>query len=199
MSVEVVTSTSVEGLSAETSPMVSLNGFSPQRTTPDRVRQAISNAQRKRHKENPEIRAQVAAKLKVWGCTQVCQPDLIWRQLDASRAQQRLPRTMHNSTTQGRPPWNKGRTMSEETRQKISVAKRNRTVSKDVRRKMSASHKGKTHTAATSALLSEKLSGRPKSTAHRMAIAAAQRRRHAAARVLKAVEDVHRHAQAEGS
>ncbi len=88
--------------------------------------------------------------------------------------------------------------MSEETRKKMSLAKLNRSVSKDVRKKMSAAHKGKTHTAQTSALLSEKLSGRPKSAEHRMAIAAAQRRRHAAARVLKAVEDVHRHAQAEG-
>ncbi len=64
--VEVVTGTSTsEGLT-EASPMVSLNGFSAQqRSTPDRVRQAISNAQRKRYKDNPELRAQVSAKLKV--------------------------------------------------------------------------------------------------------------------------------------
>ncbi len=45
----------------------------------------------------------------------------------------------------------------------------------------------------TTAKLSARLSGQPKSTAHRAAIAAAMRRRHAAARVLRAVEDVHRH------
>lgn len=33
---------------------------------PERVRQAISAAQRKRWKDNPELRAQVSAKLKVW-------------------------------------------------------------------------------------------------------------------------------------
>ena len=88
--------------------------------------------------------------------------------------------------------------MSDETRAKMSQAKTNRTVPKDVRRKMSASHQGKKHSAETASLLSSKLRGRAKSPAHRMAIAAAQRKRHAAARVLKAVEDVHRQSQAEG-
>ena len=44
----------------------------------------------------------------------------------------------------------------------------------------------------TMALISEQQWGRPKSEEHRQKIAAAQARRHAAQRVLKAVEDVHR-------
>ena len=42
----------------------------------------------------------------------------------------------------------------------------------------------------TLALLSAKLTGRPKGDDHRVAIAAAQRRRHAACRVLHAIEEV---------
>lgn len=81
----------------------------------------------------------------------------------------------------------------------MSQAKTNRTLPKDVRRKMSASHKGKKHSPETASLLSTKLRGRAKSPAHRLAIAAAQRKRHAAARVLQAVENVHRQSQAEGT
>lgn len=45
---------------------ISLTAFAPKHTMPERVRQAISAAQRKRWKDNPELRAQVSAKLKVW-------------------------------------------------------------------------------------------------------------------------------------
>lgn len=98
----------------------------------------------------------------------------------------------------GKVPWNKGRTLSAETRQKMREAKLNRTVGKAVRRKMSKSHAGKTHTQATVAVLSNKLTGKPKSLEHRLSIAASQRRRYAAGRVLHAVEAVHRESVTEG-
>lgn len=98
----------------------------------------------------------------------------------------------------GIEPWNKGRTLSEETRRKMSEAKRNRTATKATRRRMSESHKGKTHTQETARQLSLQLTGQPKSSKHREQIAVGQRRRHAAARVLRAVEAVYE-AQGVGS
>lgn len=62
------------------------------------------------------------------------------------------------------------------------------------RRKLSAAKASRPqgHTPETCAILSANMRGRAKSPAHRAAIAAGQRRRHAAARVLAAVEGVHR-------
>ncbi|KAK9819607.1 hypothetical protein WJX72_000222 [[Myrmecia] bisecta] len=97
----------------------------------------------------------------------------------------------------GKVPWNKGRKLSEETRQKMREAKLNSTHSRRVRNKMSRAHTGKQHTPETAALLSDRLSGVPKSDAHKEKIAAAQRRRHAAARILRAVEAVHMESSAE--
>ena len=50
---------------ADTEPAISLSAFTPKHTVPERVRQAISTTQRKRWKDNAELRAQVSAKLKV--------------------------------------------------------------------------------------------------------------------------------------
>jgi hypothetical protein len=95
------------------------------------------------------------------------------------------------SSLQGREAWNKGKAPSVETRQKMSEAKMNHTVSKETRRKMSESHKGKTLDPKSAALVSEKLKGVPKSEEHKENIAAAMRKRHAAIRVLSAVESVY--------
>jgi NUMOD3 motif len=94
--------------------------------------------------------------------------------------------------SQGKEPWNKGLKLSNETRMKMSAAKLGRRQPKATRTKMSRSHVGLGHTPETAALLSAALAGRPKTQEHRDSIAASQRRRHAAARVLQAVEDVHR-------
>lgn len=91
----------------------------------------------------------------------------------------------------GKTPWNKGLKMSEETRAKMSAARLNSTHMPATLKKMSQSHTGKRHTPATLKALSAKLSGRAKPEEHRQAIAAAQRRRHAATRVLRAIEEVH--------
>ncbi|KAK9846760.1 hypothetical protein WJX84_009414 [Apatococcus fuscideae] len=100
----------------------------------------------------------------------------------------------------GREPWNKGKVMSPETRAKMSRSHKGLKHSPAVKRKMGKAHTGLLHSAETMALISEQQWGRPKSEEHRQKIAAAQARRHAAQRVLKAVEDVHRSASgAEGS
>jgi hypothetical protein len=96
-----------------------------------------------------------------------------------------------SSSLQGREAWNKGKSPSEETRKKMSQAKLNHPVSKDTRRKMSESHKGKTLDPSSAALVSEKLKGVPKTEEHKSKIAAAMRKRHAAIRVLNAVESVY--------
>lgn len=96
-----------------------------------------------------------------------------------------------SSSLQGREAWNKGKSLSDETRRKMSEAKLNHVVSKDTRRKMSESHKGKTLDPKSAALVSEKLKGVPKSEEHKSKIAAAMRKRHAAIRVLNAVESVY--------
>lgn len=91
----------------------------------------------------------------------------------------------------GKIPWNKGRTMSPETREKMRQAKLNSQISRSTRKKMSAARQGRPISAATAAIVSAKLTGRPKTEEHRQNIAAGQRRRHAAIRVLKAVESVY--------
>lgn len=96
-----------------------------------------------------------------------------------------------SSALQGREAWNKGKSLSEETKKKMREAKLNHVVSKDTRRKMSESHKGKTLDPSSAALVSEKLKGVPKSEEHKSKIAAAMRKRHAAIRVLNAVESVY--------
>ncbi len=91
----------------------------------------------------------------------------------------------------GREAWNKGVSPSDATRKKMSEAKMNHNVSRETRRKMSDSHKGKTVAESTCRKVSEKLQGVPKSREHREKIAASMRRRHAAIRVLNAVESVY--------
>ena len=96
-----------------------------------------------------------------------------------------------STSLQGREAWNKGKTLSPETRQKMSEAKMNHPVSKETRRKMSEARKGKPLDPKAAAIVSEKLKGVPKSEEHRENIAAAMRKRHAAIRVLNAVESVY--------
>ncbi|CAL8461828.1 g1359 [Coccomyxa elongata] len=91
----------------------------------------------------------------------------------------------------GRVAWNKGKKLSLETRQKMSLAKQGRHIPRSVRRQISKSHQGLTHTPETAKLISEQLSGVPKSPEHREAISIAQRRRHTVTGILRAVESVH--------
>ncbi|XP_075263778.1 uncharacterized protein LOC142355534 [Convolutriloba macropyga] len=77
----------------------------------------------------------------------------------------------------------------------MAKAKRGKTLKKSTKAKMSATHSRRGdlhHTPETRALLSAKLKGRRPTAAHRAAISSGLRRRHAAVRVLAAVEDVHR-------
>ena len=100
-------------------------------------------------------------------------------------------RSAVEDSLRGREAWNKGISPSDATRKKMSEAKLNHNVSKETRRKMSESHKGKTVAESTCRKVSEKLQGVPKSQEHREKIAASMRKRHAAIRVLNAVESVY--------
>jgi len=100
-------------------------------------------------------------------------------------------RSSVESSLRGKEAWNKGMSPSEATRKKMSEAKMNHSVSRETRRKMSESHKGKTLDDAACRKVSEKLQGVPKTQEHRAKIAAAMRKRHAAIRVLNAVESVY--------
>jgi len=99
----------------------------------------------------------------------------------------------------GKVAWNKGRPPSEETKEKMRLAKLNRHHSRATRQKMSLAREGKTLSPAAAALVSSKLTGKPKSEEHKAAIAAAQRRRYAAVRALKAVEAVYESSSTDGS
>ncbi|BDA41451.1 hypothetical protein COCOBI_02-2310 [Coccomyxa sp. Obi] len=124
-------------------------------TIPESTKLKISQAQKRRWRNSPHLRASVCAKLK------------------------------------GRVAWNKGKKLSLETRQKMSLAKQGRHIPRSVRRQISKSHQGLAHTPETAKLISEQLSGVPKSPEHREAISAAQRRRHTVTGILRAVESVH--------
>lgn len=94
----------------------------------------------------------------------------------------------------GKPAWNKGATLSEETREKMRLAKLNHPVSRATKQKMSEARLGKSLSPEAAAAVSARLTGQPKSEEHKLRIAAAMRRRHAAARVLTAVEAVYQKA-----
>lgn len=103
------------------------------------------------------------------------------------------------ASMKGKPAWNKGRTVSEETREKMRMAKLNRPLSRATRQKMSAARMGKSLSPEAAATVSAKLTGVPKTAEHKAAIAATQRRRHAAVRVLRAVEAVYEASPDNGS
>lgn len=104
-----------------------------------------------------------------------------------------------SSSLRGRQAWNKGKTMSEETKEKMRLAKLNHSVSKETRKKMSQARRGKSLEPKAAALVSEKLKGVPKSKEHKENIAAAMRKRHAAIRVLNAVELVYESSSSDSS
>lgn len=92
---------------------------------------------------------------------------------------------------QGAVAWNKGVPLSDEVRWRIAEAHIGKRHSKAVRQRMSQAAKGREVRPETAALLSERLTGLQKDPQHKARIAATQRRRHAAARVLQAVEAVY--------
>lgn len=98
-------------------------------------------------------------------------------------------------------PWNKGASMSPDTCRKMSIAKIGTKHSEATRRKMSMSQSARPlprHSEETMTRISESLRGKPKTVSHRRAIASAVRKRRAAARVLAAVEQVHRELSSAG-
>jgi hypothetical protein len=101
-------------------------------------------------------------------------------------------RAQMSSCLKGKTAWNKGRRMSDETREKMRQAKLNHQVSRETRQKMSLARRGKSLSPEAAARVSARLAGKSKSDEHKAAIAATQRRRHAAIRVLHAVEDVYK-------
>lgn len=103
-----------------------------------------------------------------------------------------------SSSLKGKPAWNKGRRMSDETREKMRQAKLNHPVSRETRQKMSLARRGKSLSPEAAERVSAQLTGKPKSDEHKAAIAATQRRRHAAIRVLHAVENVYKGSETSG-
>ncbi|DBA82176.1 TPA: hypothetical protein ACH3X1_007163 [Trebouxia sp. C0004] len=106
--------------------------------------------------------------------------------------QQPALRGLVSSKLKGLEPWNKGQRLDQGTCEKMSSAKQGHTVPRSVCAKMSRSHTGLRSSQASRAAMSQAASGIPKSAEHKAKIAAAQRRRHAAARALTAVEAFHR-------
>lgn len=104
-----------------------------------------------------------------------------------------------SSSLRGREAWNKGKRMSEETKEKMRLAKLNHSVSKETRKKMSKARRGRSLEPKAAALVSEKLKGVPKTKEHKENIAAAMRKRHAAIRVLSAVELVYESSSSDSS
>ncbi|KAL3157116.1 hypothetical protein ABBQ38_001361 [Trebouxia sp. C0009 RCD-2024] len=111
-----------------------------------------------------------------------------WRKNPALRA-------AVSSKLKGKEPWNKGQSMSGETCLRMSEARQGHAVPRRVRVKMSASHTGLTPSKAARAAMSQGSMGVPKAPEHKSKIAAGQRRRHSAVRVLTAVEAFHRGSQ----
>lgn len=106
--------------------------------------------------------------------------------------QQPALRGLVSSKLKGKEPWNKGQQLHQQTCEKMSAAKQGHTVPRSVCAKMSRSHAGLRPSQASRAAMSQAATGVPKTAEHKAKIAAAQRRRHAAARALTAVEAFHR-------
>ena len=92
---------------------------------------------------------------------------------------------------QGASAWNRGVPASDDARRRMSEAHTGLRHSKETRRSISKAQQGHQVRPETAALLSARLAGLAKPAEHRARIAATQRRRHAAARVLQAVEAVY--------
>lgn len=126
-------------------------------------------------------------------------PDSVKMKLSASMKERWKDPEYRESVSaamQGKPAWNKGKHLSMETREKMRQAKLNHTVSKETRQKMSEARKGKSLDPEAASLVSQKLKGVPKSEEHKENIASAMRKRHAAIRVLTAVESVYENTEA---
>lgn len=106
--------------------------------------------------------------------------------------QQPALRGLVSSKLKGKEPWNKGQKLDQGICKKMSAAKQGHTVPRSVCAKMSRSHAGLRPSQASRAAMSQAASGVPKTAEHKAKIASAQRRRHAAARALTAVEAFHR-------
>lgn len=92
---------------------------------------------------------------------------------------------------QGRSTWNAGRPHDEGTRAKMAEAKLGKPKPLATRKRMAAAALGHPVSAEVRAEVGERFRGQPKSAEHRSKLAAVARRRHAATRVLRAVEAVY--------
>lgn len=97
---------------------------------------------------------------------------------------------------QDREIWNTGRPHDADTRLKMSEAKQGKPLPIATRRRMSSAAMGHTVSPETRAAVGDAHRGQPKSPEHRSKLAATARRRHAATRVLHAVEAVYSAASA---
>ncbi|PSC71257.1 spore coat isoform A [Micractinium conductrix] len=91
----------------------------------------------------------------------------------------------------GRQPWNAGRPHDEETRAKMAEAKAGKPKTLATRKRMSAAAAGHPVSPEMRQEVGDRFRGQPKTAEHRSKIAATARRRHAATRVLRAVEAVY--------
>lgn len=95
------------------------------------------------------------------------------------------------AAARGRAPWNKGATLPPATRTAMSAAKLGRETTPATRARMAAAASGRVAPPAARAALSAARRGVPLAPKHRAAIGAAARRRHAAERVLAALQDAY--------
>eukprot|EP00887_Chlorella_sp_A99_P006122 scaffold22.g6122.t1 len=113
-----------------------------------------------------------------------------WRDADVRRRR--------TEAMKGLPSWNTGLALPEDVRARMAAAHLGKRHTKAARQRISKALSGLERGPEFGAVMSARLAGQPKAPEHRARIAAAQRRRHAAARVLQAVEAVYQRAGEEG-
>lgn len=91
----------------------------------------------------------------------------------------------------GKEAWNKGRGHDADTLLKMSEAKLGKRQPVATRKLIAAAAKGRKYSEEARAEVGDRFRGKPKSPEHRSKLAAVARRRHAATRVLRAVEAVY--------
>lgn len=107
-----------------------------------------------------------------------------------------LPPSPWRPAVQGKQAWNAGQAHDADTVRKMSEAKLGRRQPLATRKRMSQAAMGRSMGEDARAAVGDRFRGQPKSPEHRSKLAAMARRRHAATRVLRAVEAVYSAASA---